>query len=377
MELNLSSLFVYLSSLVVSLFFVSLAERYKGQLYGNRMISFQGSTIGIQKCFFAYAFAFIPFWIIAAFRDKSVGVDAHGTYLRIFRYVLYGENAKHFNVLNSEGGYFWLNKLCVLLSDSYQIVLVVSATIIWFCYYVYIIKNSSNCFLSILVLFFSFTYFHTFNGIRQYLAIAIFLCGVKNIYKRNFWGYLFFLLVAMTFHKSVIILLPLYFIYGIKIKPTWVFASILGSILFMRFGRGILAFVLKNSKYGVTFISKAAYSTGFAWSDFICNSVLLICGLIVVTKSKEHDKGFEFNVLLQLIAVIIAVNSNMLPIPYRLLWYANFNTMIYIPQLFEKITLRVNRLIIEIGMMLMYIGYFFYYWIAEVDGIQKFSFWIS
>ncbi len=343
----------------------------------DKLVSRNGTVLQIDKRLLIYILAFIPLWILISFRDKSVGIDSYGTYYRIFRFLQYGEYATHKNIVNAEMGYVILNKLCLIFNSSYRTILIITATITWFLYYKFIIENSNNSVVSIAVLFASFSYFHAFNGIRQFMAMAIALQGMKYIYERKFLRFLVIVVLAMTFHKSAILLLALYFLYGVRVRVWWVITSVLGSVVVMRMGRGILAKVLGNSNYGKIFQSRAAYSSGFAWTDFFCSTFLLICGLIVLVQEEEIDKKFELNIVLQLMSVIIAVNSNLIPIPYRLLWYTNINTMIYVPQLTEKIKLGTNRLIMKIGIAGMYLLYFSYYWITGVDDVQRYIFWRS
>lgn len=50
------------------------------------------------------------------------------------------------------------------------------------------------------------------NLIRQGLALAIFIFSIKFIEKREFWHYLFWISIASLFHKSAVLLFPLYFL---------------------------------------------------------------------------------------------------------------------------------------------------------------------
>lgn len=50
------------------------------------------------------------------------------------------------------------------------------------------------------------------NVIRQGVALAIFIFSVKFIDKREFWRYLFWVSIAVLFHKSAVFVLPLYFL---------------------------------------------------------------------------------------------------------------------------------------------------------------------
>ena len=72
--------------------------------------------------------------------------------------------------------------------------------------------------------FFYFTTLHLFlslNVIRQTIAFSIFIYAVKFINNKSFPRYLLWCLIASTFHKSAIILIPFYLLNHINndIKP--------------------------------------------------------------------------------------------------------------------------------------------------------------
>lgn len=69
-------------------------------------------------------------------------------------------------------------------------------------------------FYSILIFLLSpgFGLLQTFNGIRQFAAIAFFFYGSKYIYDKKLIKYIVFFLLGFMFHKSILFLFPLYFI---------------------------------------------------------------------------------------------------------------------------------------------------------------------
>jgi len=86
---------------------------------------------------------------------------------------------------------------------------------------------------SILALFltgYAMTYFQ--NGLRQYLAISFFVLSLKYIVQQNAFKYILCICIACLFHKSALILIPVYFLYAHKetfcyLDSTKTFLSIL------------------------------------------------------------------------------------------------------------------------------------------------------
>ena len=112
--------------------------------------------------------------------------------------------------------YFLLTKLCALLGVNRTAFLFLMAIIIYVPIFITIYKYSSKPYISILT-YFAFGLFGYSLGIfRQMIAISIILCGIKFIENRKFWKYLIIILFAMTFHKTALLALVLYFLYPIK-----------------------------------------------------------------------------------------------------------------------------------------------------------------
>jgi len=85
-------------------------------------------------------------------------------------------------------------------------------------------------------------YLYTMNSARQFLAAGIFTIGLKYIIERNLFPYLITIIIASLFHKSAILLLPLYFILHKK-------ASILLYLITAIFYFSILLFAEPIAKY--------------------------------------------------------------------------------------------------------------------------------
>jgi transmembrane protein EpsG len=81
----------------------------------------------------------------------------------------------------------------------------------------YFFKDNDTLFLLSTLLFIPFFFFLSLNTIRQALAVAIFFYAIRYILNKCFFKYFIYILIAMMFHKSAIILIPLYFFFGIKL----------------------------------------------------------------------------------------------------------------------------------------------------------------
>lgn len=65
-------------------------------------------------------------------------------------------------------------------------------------------------------------YFFLMNGMRQALVITIFFAAIPLILKRKFLWYALVIALCYTFHKSAVLLLPLYFVTYLKLDKLMV-----------------------------------------------------------------------------------------------------------------------------------------------------------
>ncbi|MGD6816609.1 EpsG family protein [Metabacillus sp. 113a] len=86
-------------------------------------------------------------------------------------------------------------------------------------------KNTPNYLISVLVLILSYTYFASYNQIRQMIAVSLIFCFVEYLVTNNRFDKIKFLLIifiAFLFHTSAIFLLVLLLIPSKKINPRFV-----------------------------------------------------------------------------------------------------------------------------------------------------------
>ena len=167
-------------------------------------------------------------WIIlSGLRHVSIGADTerykyafeivkHQSWNRIFG-DLYDRYFQGVDI--KDPGYPIFEKLCQVFSDSYQVFLVIIATIFFVALGIFIFKLSSNPYLSYILFSTLFYSFFAITGHRQTIATAfVVLLGSFLIKKRKFIPFLIVVLLASTIHLSCLCFLPFYFISRLKIN---------------------------------------------------------------------------------------------------------------------------------------------------------------
>lgn len=178
-------------------------------------------TQSLQKKKICYCLAAVIIVLFQGFRWRT-GTDWE-PYYNTFIYALTK------NYYDLEPGFYVLNKVVRFFSSEYTVFLVLNSLL-----NLYLIKKFAENFglfnsVAVLLYFFATTMF----PIRMTTATCVFLCSYKYIENRNFYKYLFVLLIATSIHASVIVALPFYFIVnreysGKSLALIYVISCVLG-----------------------------------------------------------------------------------------------------------------------------------------------------
>ena len=154
--------------------------------------------------------------LFAGLRNESVGTDTMA-YVRAFALshtsILDGDA---YEMLKSEPGYFLVQKIAGLFSTNYCALLCTTAVICYSLVLKPILTYSDNRVLSLFIYITLGYYTFCFNAARQALALSIYLLAIPCIMNRQFMKYAIIVCIAALFHKSVLIALPLYFLFRLR-----------------------------------------------------------------------------------------------------------------------------------------------------------------
>lgn len=111
-------------------------------------------------------------------------------------------------------------------------------------------RYSNNPSLVFLIYLSTFFFWHNFNILRNFIAIILFYMALKFILEKRIIHYYLLVIIAVNFHKTALILLPLYFIGTVKLKKNMmVFLTLLALILIPV---SDLVFQLKTNFLGIS-----------------------------------------------------------------------------------------------------------------------------
>ncbi|MCQ2484194.1 MAG: EpsG family protein [Clostridia bacterium] len=152
------------------------------------------------------------------------------------------------------------------------------------------------------------------NGMRQYMAAAIVLCGTKYLFslkKTSFIKYAVIIMLAWSMHNSALIMLPLFFVVR---RKAWTFSSyaiILGSVVAtVAFDAILPSFLgaLEDTSYGV-YAQNGWFTNGEEGGSSIGRALVTFYPVVIAYMNKDRMKrlGHIGDVLTNLAFINIAI----------------------------------------------------------------------
>lgn len=256
---------------------------------------------------------------------------------------------------NVELGYQLLSYFILYLTYNYFWLFFITALIVVYCYLSIIKKYSINYSLSVFFFITLGTYTFFFNGLRQGLAMAIFVLATPYLLERKFIPYLFICVLASMFHNTALFLIPFYFLIGLKIRLIY---KILISFIISMLASSILITYLAstNEKY-VTYADASEKAGGLVVLSFYTALVFIIYLVIYLYKIKEEyfSKLFAFYSVGVVFMIPVAMLGSNPSGPQRLLPYFTWPLILLLPIMLKEIN---NRFIYLISIILG-LAYFF------------------
>lgn len=199
----------------------------------------------------------------------------------------------------------------------------------------------SECFSQTFFLFMTLgLYFQTFNTIRYYLALSVALYSMRSVLERDWIRFVFWILAASLFHRSVLLVLPAYWIASLEWERWHIIA---GAVLCAACSaaRGILlhAALLLYPSYKDTVYLEGGGSLA---------SVLRILAVLALyawllryrgegLKKEPCYRKLRFYAHLNLMALAAGTFFTFLPVVTRIVYYFSVSQLLMIPLIIRQI----------------------------------------
>ena len=219
-------------------------------------------------------------------------------------------------------------------------------------------------------------YFQTFSTVRYYLALALALYSMKFVLRRQWVRFVVLILIGSTFHKSLLVVIPLYFLASLPWKKWQLAVGALFCTTFLFCQDFYLKVVVLLYP---TYEDTEYLEGGTSYINILrCAAVLIFAGLVFYiqgreTGERETDDGderrFGFYFYLNLGALVLYMFCSFIPIISRIGYYLTISHILFLPMLLGRVEDRRWRKLFRFGILLAAILYFAIYMSrAEDDG---------
>lgn len=321
-------------------------------------------------------FLWLGLFIIMAFRVETVGND-------IIRYLNHFESSRWINFFETsrETGYMIFLKVLIFLGVSkrgYLIIVsfLISAPISWFFF-----RYSKNVTLSFLFHFTIGIFAFTMSGIRQSIAISLTLFALHFALKRKLLPYLALIFIAINFHTSAIVFLPVYLLVNLKFKS---FKPLIISLLFIVF---IIIFNQKVFSF-IDIFAPEKYIRIYLMSDDksqlnilpVIFQFMLPSGVIFlwywqkrkINNISKEELLFFYLTIIATVFTVLALNISAL---YRLSLYFTTCTMVLLSNVLSGFSNKTNGFIFKTIIIIICIANFIISTIGGRMQIDNYAFY--
>jgi len=198
-------------------------------------------------------------------------------------------------------------------------------------------------------------YFSSLNSVRYYLVLAIAMYSVKYVLQNEWEKFILCIFAASMFHKSVLIVIPFYFLAGRDWKRRHVIllgAGCASLLLFRDFYRKIIF-------YFYPFYEGSIFDTGeYSYANIAKGAAVLFLCLLYYKTAIQNDKKNKFFFYCNLGALALYVCAPFIPEISRIGYYLNVNNIFLIPGILVKIPNKKQRIFWMVSVVLAFSAYF-------------------
>ena len=181
-------------------------------------------------------------------------------------------------------------------------------------------------------------YFRTYNTMRYYLVLALTMFSFRYLLKKEYVKFLLLILLSSFLHKSVLVVIPLYFLALLPWKKWFVFLMAAGSLLFFLLRDVVMRVVLElyPSYKNTVFLESESGIEQNLMTIVRCLAVLIFC-LLYFKEGIQEKKENLFYFKLNFLALALYICGSFLPLVGRLGYYLITSHILLLPSVVKEI----------------------------------------
>lgn len=187
---------------------------------------------------------------------------------------------------NPEPGYLLFQHVIQRITDKSIYIFIISSLLIVVSNICEIKRSKVLPYLAVFLFLEVGNYYGSFNLMRQIMAVSIVVLGSKYLFERRFWKYLFFVFIASTFHVSALIMIPFYFIGGLKLGRRSIIVYPIAMLILLFAQERLMTFAGQYiwSWYNIG-------SGGYSWKNVVASGLIsaIALGLYYTNRNNEYE----------------------------------------------------------------------------------------
>ena len=280
----------------------------------------------------------------------------------------------------SKGFYLFAGIIKCFISEDYHVWLFILATINGFCVAAILKEYSTDFATSALLFILNCNFTWMFNGLKQFFVVTIMFAATGLLLKKRLIPYMILIFFMSTFHSTVLILIPVYFIVQGEAwnKRTIIFIIFtIIAIIFTEQFTNLFDEIIENTTYSESIKELSKTDDGTNIFRILVSSVPTIMAFIYRKKIKEIstpiiDLCINMSVMGTGMYVISKILSSGILIG-RLPIYFTMYDLILLPWLVKNVFDKNERRLIYYIMIVCYFLYFYYQIFVNWGGFKYIS----
>ena len=237
----------------------------------------------------------------------------------------------------TEIGFNWLVKLLYTLCgwECYELVFAVFSLITIVIFIKAMYDQSVNFSFSFFLFMTFGLYFQTYNTMRYYLALAITLYSMRYVLNKDIIRFVFWIVIAALFHKSVLVVIPVYLIASYAWKKWQIAVGLIGSGL---------CYVGKDLVLKLALKLYPSYENTIYLENSDVSLVSILKGLAILGlylwlryRYKANSRELRFYAQLNLLSVVVCLFFSFLPVITRIAYYFSVSQILMLPKMIAEI----------------------------------------
>ena len=282
----------------------------------------------------------------------SVGND-YGEYLKVFERISLHQHVSTeigFNLLTAVVQYLFGTGVV-----SSRIILSLFSFGTFFFFLKAIYDQSMDFSASLFLLMTQGFYFNSLNTVRYYFALSVALFAMKYAVSRRWIPFICWIIFAALFHKSVLLVIPVYFIATLAWKRWMALLAAAGCVSALFFPEIFRRIIFMIYPY---YENSAFDKAELSYVNILkCAAVVILC-LLFYRQAVSGNRATTFYFLLNVGALLIYCFGSFIPEVSRVAYYLSISNIFLIPAVIQKILGKGRKLFFKTAVGVSFALYF-------------------